>query len=165
MAVGNKVLQGFRYRVTFSDVPGVRLGTIAFSTISGMNAAAEVVEYREGDDPITMRKFPGLVSFDNITFERGLLYDVDEDASFNWMEAMNTLKELGGPNLGDVGQQEFRSKEITLDIFSRQDSLPQRTFKIKNAFIANLSIADLDASGSDILIVSMEVAHEGFYEV
>jgi len=80
------------------------------------------------------------------------------------MDTMNSLKELGN-KLSVVGKEDFRVGEITLEIFDRQSGAAKRTFKIKNAFIANLSIADLDASGSDILIISMEVAHEGFYEV
>jgi len=161
MALDKNVLQGFRYRVIFSNIQDVGTIYVSFSNISGLQVATEVVEYREGDDPITMRKFPGLVTFDNITFEYGIVDKENEDIAFSWFNSMNNLEALGGSELGTVGADPFRA-DIYISIYGRQNTRMARRFILRNAFIASVSLADMDASSSDILIMSMEVAHEGF---
>jgi phage tail-like protein len=52
----------------------------SFSECSGFASHVEVIEYREGGDPNSVRKLPGKVSYQDITLKRGLtssseLYD------------------------------------------------------------------------------------------
>jgi phage tail-like protein len=52
----------------------------SFADCSGFSSHVEVVEYREGGDPNTVRKLPGKTSYPDITLKRGLtssseLYD------------------------------------------------------------------------------------------
>ena len=40
--------------------------------IAGLSVHTEVVEYREGGDPPTVRKLPGITAFDNVVIKRHL---------------------------------------------------------------------------------------------
>ena len=46
-----------------------------FSEVTGFDQESEVIEYREGNEDITVRKIPGLKKFSNVTLKRGLTND------------------------------------------------------------------------------------------
>lgn len=43
-----------------------------FQNCSGLDSSQEAGTYREGTDPLTLRKIPGLVSYSNVTLKRGV---------------------------------------------------------------------------------------------
>jgi phage tail-like protein len=55
---------GFRVEIDGAAVDGLK-------TVSGLESEVEVVEYRNGDDPITHKR-PGAVKYKNIVLKRGL---------------------------------------------------------------------------------------------
>src|SRR5687768_1999197 len=65
--------RGFKFRVSVDGIQ--RAG---FREVSGLDAATDSVDYREGDDlTLTISKLPGLKKFANITFKRGITDDLD----------------------------------------------------------------------------------------
>jgi phage tail-like protein len=48
-----------------------------FREVSGLDAANDAVDYRDGDDPTHLRKLAGLQKFTNITLKRGITTDQD----------------------------------------------------------------------------------------
>jgi phage tail-like protein len=58
----------FRLKLDGKYVAGV-------SKVSGLRRTTEVVEHREGGDPSSSRKSPGLTEFAPIVLERGLIQD------------------------------------------------------------------------------------------
>lgn len=66
--LANPVL-GFKFKGRATGTGSVQIG---FSKISSLKEESEVVEYREGDELITVRKLVGLSSVDNVTLERGV---------------------------------------------------------------------------------------------
>jgi phage tail-like protein len=67
--------QSFRFRL---EIDGIIQG--GFSECSGFGSSVEVVEYREGGDPMTVRKLPGKAAYPDITLKWGItesreLYD------------------------------------------------------------------------------------------
>ena len=42
-----------------------------FSECSGLTSETDIIEYRNGDEDITVRKLPGLKKFTNISLKRG----------------------------------------------------------------------------------------------
>ncbi len=58
----------FRLKLDGKYVAGV-------SKVSGLKRTTEVVEHREGGDPSSSRKSPGLTEFAPIVLERGLIQD------------------------------------------------------------------------------------------
>jgi len=150
-------IQAFRFQVR---IPAVSTsGNIGFVTVSGLNRAVDVVEYREGIDAITVRKMPGLVTFDNITFTRGMLKG--DELLADWFDKMNNTLNLEN-NL--IGGKDFRTN-IEIDVLDRQDSAPFKRYQVINAFPVNLSFSDFDANAGDAVIQTMEVAHEGIIDL
>jgi len=50
------------------DIQGMRAG---FSEVSGLSSESDVIEYREGNEDIRMRKLPGKNKYANIVLKRG----------------------------------------------------------------------------------------------
>jgi phage tail-like protein len=77
MAGGQRIdpLLNFRFAV---EIGGIQQA--AFMECSGLGSHIEVVEYREGSEPVTVRKLPGRVTYPDIVLRWGVttsrqLYD------------------------------------------------------------------------------------------
>ncbi len=57
-----------------ADWPAIDLRTGGFKEVSGLEAEVEVIEYRNGDDPITHKR-AGKAKYKNITLKRGQFSD------------------------------------------------------------------------------------------
>lgn len=116
-----------------------------FSEVSGLNIETQVIEYRHGLSPqFSMIKMPGIQKFGNITMKRGI-FKKDNDY-YNWVNEikMNTIKR----------------RDITIKLLD-EDHNPVMIWKAINAFPVKLEGAALKASGNEVAIESIEVAHEG----
>jgi phage tail-like protein len=116
----------------------------AFSKVSGLSGAAEVIEYREGTDVTSTRKLPGLITYDNVTLKRGITTSRE---LYDWWRTVVT------------GTLQRRNVAIVLLDDSRTEVL--RWF-LREAWIAKFEVGPLKAKGNDVLIESIELAHEGF---
>ncbi|RAW01595.1 phage tail protein [Pseudochryseolinea flava] len=118
---------------------------IGFSEVSGLNIENQVIEYRDGASlEYSMRKMPGLQKFGNITMKRGIMKGDNE--YHKWLDTikMNTIER----------------RDITISLRDEGGN-PVMTWRAKNAFPVKLEGASLKASGNEVAIESMEVAHEG----
>jgi phage tail-like protein len=122
------------------------IGVAIFAGISGLSMEVEVVEYRDGGDTGTVRKLPGRLKFPDIVLKRGMTSD---NALWDWMQKSAT------------GVHDPR--KVTFVLFS-PDGTPVRTVVIRNAFPVKWEGPSLDASGSDVAIETLVIAHEGFLE-
>jgi phage tail-like protein len=77
MAALNAVAN-FRFAV---EIDAITLG--AFSEVQIGDSTIEVIDYREGNNPLT-RKIPGLTKYANVTFKRGV---TASNELFNWWKA------------------------------------------------------------------------------
>jgi len=146
-------LRNFKFRVSIAGASFA--ANLGFSKVSGLTSEVEVIEYREGGDTITNRKFPGQVSFGNVTLERGLGFDSD---LVDWLNGI--FDPQGGPDQAGA----IPRYNVTISVVTKTGDI-QREFKLKNAFPASREIGDLDASSNEVLIESLELAHEGLTEV
>src|SRR4051794_13158926 len=65
--------RGFKFKVVIDGIQKA-----GFKEISGLDAATDAIDYREGlDKSVTIRKLPGLKKFSNITLKRGITDDLD----------------------------------------------------------------------------------------
>jgi len=148
-------LTGFRFRVIID-----RVGKFGFSTISGLREETEVAEYREGTFPSTPIKIPGITTYDNVTFERGVGAD---DALNVWRRQIFAAAARFGSSDG-LADSSFR-KNIKIQLYSKGDNvtsgIPSVEWQLLNAWPVALELSDFDASSSDVLIETLEVAHEG----
>lgn len=72
----NDPYESFNFLVVIDGV------TVAgFSECSGLTTETDPIEYRIGNEPLTVRKLPGLKKFSNITFKRGY---TDSKELWNW---------------------------------------------------------------------------------
>ena len=120
------------------------IASAAFKSVSGLGAEAEVIEYREGADPLSSsRKLPGRVKYPNVTLKRGLT--ISRDLWDWWQTVVN-------------GPVDRRNVAIVLLDDSRT---PVLRWLLRNAWIARIEASELDASKNEIAIESIELAHEG----
>jgi phage tail-like protein len=115
-----------------------------FSECTGLNAEANVIEYREGNEGITARKMPGLIKFGNITLKRGITADPEMFVLFK-----NVLD-------GDIKRDD--SMSIVLLDEKRQEAV---RWNLRNAWPAKWTGPDMKANANEIAIETLELAHEG----
>lgn len=89
--------KNFKFRVKWDGryVAGV-------SKISGLRRTTEVIQHREGGDPSSSRKSPGLTEFAPITLERGVTHDPEFE---KWA---NKVWALGAGRGAEVSLKDFR---------------------------------------------------------
>jgi hypothetical protein len=88
--------KNFKFRVKWDGryVAGV-------SKISGLRRSTEVIHHREGGDPSSSRKSPGLTEFAPIMLERGVTHDQEFE---NWA---NKVWSLGASQGAELSLKDF----------------------------------------------------------
>jgi phage tail-like protein len=115
-----------------------------FLTVCGIEAAVNVVDYRNGGDKLSSpRKLPGEASFTNLILRRGLTADL---SLWDWMR--QTLE----------GQVSRRNVSIVLLDDAREAVL---RFNVVNAWPVKWTGPALNAESSDVAIETLEITHEG----
>jgi phage tail-like protein len=104
MATRVDPFQAFRFRV---EIDGIQQA--GFMECSAVGSHLEVIEYREGGEPKTVRKLPGKVSYPDITLKWGTTTSQD---LYEWhRSAVNgelTRKTGSVVQLDDTGQEVMR---------------------------------------------------------
>jgi phage tail-like protein len=139
MATAHYPLPAFHFRVDWGGA------SISFTEVTGLNIENQVIEYRDGANPqFSMQKMPGLQKFGNITLKRGI-FKGDNDY-YNWLDtiSMNTIER----------------RDVSISLLDETHN-PVMVWKVKNAFPSKLEGASLKASGNEVAIESLEIAHEG----
>jgi phage tail-like protein len=94
----------FRFRV---EVEGIQQA--GFMECTGLGSQIEVVEYREGGDPSSVRKLPGKVSYPDITLKWGI---TDSQELYKWHQQViqgNLVRKNGSVVLLDSqGNEKLR---------------------------------------------------------
>ena len=120
------------------------IASSAFKSVSGLAAEAEVIEYREGSDPLSSsRKLPGRVEYPNVRLSRGQTTSRD---LWDWWRTVVD------------GTVDRRNVSITLLDDTRT---PVLRWLLRNAWIAKFEAPDLEAGGNEVAIETIELAHEG----
>jgi phage tail-like protein len=115
-----------------------------FRECAGLGSGSAPIEYREGDDrQLTTRKLPGLVSYPNITLSRGV---TDDPELWQWREQVAR------------GQVSRRNGSIVLLDDTGEEKL---RWNFREGWPTSWSGPSFDATGSDLAIEQLEIAHEG----
>ncbi len=118
---------------------------IGFAEVSGLEIEQQVIEYRDGASPVySSLKMPGIPKYSNITLKRGILPADNE--FFDWL---NTTK---------LNKVERRDLVISL---LNEEHEPVMTWKVRNSFPVKVEGPGLKATGNEVAIESIEIAHEG----
>jgi len=136
-------LPKFHFQV---DWGGTRLG---FTKITGLQAATEVIEYREG---INVRygssKQPGRTVYGNIILERGVFKGDFE--FFQWWQNTFDFQEVNA---------KYR-RDITIKLLDELHQ-PVLVWSVLNAWPCRVKWSELNALESSVLMEELEITHEG----
>jgi phage tail-like protein len=116
----------------------------AFRDCAGLDSNQSVIEYREGDErQLTTRKLPGLVTYANITLSRGV---TDDAELWAWRDQAThgrvTRKNGSIVLLDDAGDEKLR-------------------WNFREGWPSRWSGPAFNATGGDVAIEQLEIAHEG----
>jgi phage tail-like protein len=142
--------KSFKFRVKWDGryVAGV-------SHVSGLIRTTEVVEHREGGDPSTSRKSPGLSKYATIQLKRGITHDT---AFEDWA---NQVWRLGAPLGGEVALASFR-KNVEIELLNEAGQLVLR-YKVYRCWVSEYqALPDLESDSSAVLLESITLEHEGW---
>ncbi len=130
--------RSYRFRV---EIDG--LERAGFRECSGLDFTHDPVEYREGPDPLTARKLPGLIKYSNISLKWGLS---DDKELWDWRkEAVDgTVKRKNGSIvlLDDANEEKMR-------------------WNFREGWPSKWTGPSFNATGNEVAIETLEIAHEG----
>ena len=141
MATRKDPFRGFKFRVQLDGVE--RAG---FREASGLDAATDAVDYREGDDlTATIRKLPGLKKFSSITLKWGV---TDDLALWNWRKEIMD---------GKINEARKNGSVILMDDLN--NDVAQWDFVA--AWPTKWTGPGFNATTSEVAIDTLEITHEG----
>jgi phage tail-like protein len=118
---------------------------VGFAEVTGLNIETQLIEYRDGASPVySSIKMPGIPKYGNITLKRGIM--AADNEFFAWL------------NTTSLNKVERRNLTISL---LNENHEPVMSWKARNAFPVKLEGPGLKATGNEVAIESMELAHEG----
>ena len=114
-----------------------------FRECSAPDTSNDAIDYREGNEALTTRKVPGLTKYANITLKWGM---TDDHELWDWrkktMEGKVERKNGSIVLLDDTGSEKGR-------------------WNFRNAWPTKWTGPTFNATGNDIAIETLEIAHEG----
>lgn len=126
----------------------VRIGDqepVPFQEVTGLDIEAEVIEYRAGrSTTLSTIKMPGIVKTGNVTLKRGIYPNSGE--FWDWFKQikMNTITR----------------QQTTISLLDQEGS-PTMVWTLANAWPVKITGTNLNSEGNEIVVESLEFAHEG----
>ncbi|MCO5188687.1 MAG: phage tail protein [Anaerolineae bacterium] len=123
------------------EIDGITRG--GFRECSGLDSAQDPIDYREGNEGLTVRKLPGLVKYSNITLKWGI---TDDFELLDWRQkaAEGTVERKNGSIilLDDTGEEKAR-------------------WNFREGWPTKWTGPSLNATGNEVAIETLEIVHEG----
>lgn len=126
------------------EIDGIAIA--GFSQCSIPENSTETVEYREGNDRPTPRKLWSLNSYGTLTLEKGTTDDSIE--LYEWRQAV------------EQGQVDDARRNIAVVVLDEEGN-PGPRWEFRDAWPTQYDAPDLDSSGNEVAIESIEIDHEG----
>ncbi len=132
----------FHFTVKWSNDANSRVG---FSEVSGLTQENQPIEYRDGSFPeYSSIKMPGIRKFSNIVMKRGIVKGDNDFHKWLLTVKLNTVER----------------RDLIVSLLNEEHN-PVMVWKVHNAFPVKVEGPGLKASGNEVAIESIEVAHEG----
>lgn len=146
MATGQRIdpYRNFQFRVVIDGIQ-----TAAFSEATIPDSSTDAVEYREGTDGPAQRKLSGLVKYGNITLKKGL---TDAMELYNWRKQVEQKGAKGA------------RKNLSL-ILVDEEGKDKAQWDVIEAWPSKYDPSDFSAKGNEVMIETLELAHEGVTRV
>ena len=114
-----------------------------FQECSGLDSSQDPIEYREGGDPLSARKLPGLNKYSNISLKWGVtddaeLWDWRKTAADGQIDRKNGSIIL----LDDAGDEKLR-------------------WNFREGWPTKWTGPSFNATGTEVAVEALEIAHEG----
>jgi phage tail-like protein len=120
-----------------------------FKEVTIPDTTQEPIEYREGNEPPTVRKIPGLIKYGNVTLKWGMTDSLD---LYNWRK------------LVEEGKTDEYRRNMAIILMNEQAQQVGR-WEFSAAWPSKYDAPDLNAAGNEIAIESIEIVHEGMKRV
>jgi len=118
---------------------------VSFSEASGLTMENQVIEYRAGENKVySTLKMPGIPKFANISLNRGIMKGDNELYKWFSTTALNTIER----------------RDISISLLN-EDHDAVVTWNVTNAWPVKVEGPGLKASGNEVAIETLELAHEG----
>ena len=135
----NKVHHSALFKVEFQ---GLEVKAGYFASVTGFSSQADVLEYPEGGQNTFVHRLPSRVKQGNVTLKRGVIPD---SVLYEWFQ-----------------KSTVQAEPVTLVITLLDNHMkPVRVWNLINAYPVKWTGGDLNASSTEILTESLEVAHGG----
>jgi len=129
----------YRFRL---EIDGI--DQAGFSEVSGFDANVDVIEYREGDSPVTTpMKMPGLTKYGNVTLKWGV---TDSMSLYEWLQ--------------QITEGNIERKTVTITVLDDMGEA-KASWQLINAWPAKYTAPDFNATASEVALETLELAHEG----
>ena len=142
--------KNFKFRVKWNGtyVAGV-------SKVSGLKRTTEVITYRTGGDPSSVRKAPGRSHYEAITLERGITHDTEFET---WANKVCTPGTAPG---AETSLQDFR-RDIRIELFNEADQLVV-AYDVYRCWVSEYqALPELDANANAVAIQRITLENEGW---
>lgn len=134
----------FRFKLELGNVQ-----VAGFAECTGLQVETKVFEYKEGGNNATTLKFPEASSFGNITLKRGI---TNSNELIDW--------QLDVVNGTFSKNQRSANTNIAIVLMDEKGTKVKR-WNLIRAFPVKWVGPDLKASGNEVAIETLEIAHEG----
>ena len=126
-----------------------------FSEVTAFGLIAEMVEYRGGVEPTTLRKVPASAKFDAVTLERGVTHDPE---FMKWANAAYSAESGLNPETALKNSK----KDIVIDVFSEAGELAL-SYAVQSCWVSQFQAApDFDTDANAMTIETIRLENEGW---
>ena len=137
-------LRNFRFRL---EIDGITQAN--FSEVAVGETAADVIDYRDGNEPNWVRKLSGLTKYGNVTLKWGMTDSMELE---NWHDRIT------------AGQIQTNRKQVAI-IIQDEAGTDKARFVVAEAWPSKYTISGLNGKGNEVLIESIELVNEGIERV
>jgi phage tail-like protein len=146
MPTGTRIdpYRSFRFRV---EIDGIQTASFSEANIPTTETATK--DYREGTDGPTVRKLSALNTYPNLTLKKGL---TDSTELYAWRRQVEQFGAEGA------------RRNISLVLLDGQGSEKIR-WDITDAWPVKYESTGFNATGGDVMVETLDIAHEGITRV
>jgi phage tail-like protein len=122
-----------------------------FSECTGLDSETDVIEYREGNEDITLRKLPGLKKQSNVSLKRGFSTNSE---LFDWRKTV-----MSGV---------IERKNVSIILYDERGVTgggERVRWNLQHAWPSKWTGPELKANANEIAIETLEFCHEGITEM
>ena len=109
-----------------------------------MDVETQIIEYRKSNSTVfSTVKMPGIVKYGNITLKKGVF--TNDNTFWKWQQeiSMNTIKR----------------RTVLIKLMDEKGTITMQ-WQLDNAWPTKITSANLNADGNEVIVETIEMAHE-----